>query len=176
MNKTDYDQLKEELLKVVNTNTCLNGDNGESFIKELQKALDNLEDSITKKEEKKRLIDLVNQNINNFYGSNIEKLSKNITVIRIASENIITQLIDRGYMIDVVSGPYSILKKYVPKEQRIELYCTPREINDIENLFEYLEENFREKEHYKIYFYLPFYKDFNDNKVKTSFAFTYWNI
>lgn len=155
--------------------------NMENLSKEERKQLLNLIDKANDNGKKQKMIDQIKENYKSFYGKKFDKLSKKrIRIYYKFAEDTINGIFAKGYGDKVEIVPYRIftLQRLDISHERERVYISPRHVDLITlEIPEQIDELFRSAgkyaNEYKVYIYLPFYVDFNDDEYKTLWTYRY---
>ena len=155
--------------------------NMENLSKEERKQLLSLIDKANDNGKKQKMIDQIKENYKSFYGKKFDKLSKKrIHIYYKFAEDTINGIFAKGYGDRVEIVPYRIftLQRLDISHERERVYISPRHVDLITlEIPEQIDELFRSAgkyaNEYKVYIYLPFYVDFNDDEYKALWTYRY---
>ena len=147
----------------------LNKEEREQLLKLINKANERAALESKKQELLKRVLD----NYKAFYGDNYNKMRKHISVFTRLAKDTIDEFLDNGFEVYIVSEPSFDL---VGRTTKVEMHCDVRQIEkdmcDL-SMYDYIVKYLGLSNKYKLYIYLPVYKDLNDNSYKSCWTFRY---
>ena len=141
----------------------------EQLLKLINKANERADLESKKQELLKKVLD----NYKAFYGDNYNKMRNHISVFTRLAKDTIGEFLDNGFEVCIVSGPSFNL---VGKTAKVEMHCDVRQIDkDMYDLsmYDYVVKYLGLSSKYKLYIYLPAYKDLNDKIYKSCWTFRY---
>lgn len=140
---------------------------------QLLKLINNANERAALESKKQELLKRVLDNYKAFYGDNYNNMRKHISVFTRLAKDTIGEFLDHGFEVYIVSEPNFNL---VGRTTKVEMHCDVRQIDkDMYDLsmYDYIVKYLGLNNKYKLYIYLPVYKDLNDNLYKSCWTFRY---
>jgi len=152
--------------------------NMENLSEEERKQLLSLVEKANDNGKKQKMINQIKENYKSFYGKKFDKLSKQrIHVYYKCAEDTINGIFAKGYgdRVEVVPWSDFILtgldgREYIHILPKLVNLMTPEIPEQIDGLFRSAGKSAKE---YRVYIYLPFYTDFNDDVCKAQWTYRY---
>lgn len=150
----------------------LNKEEREQLLELINKANERADLESKKQELLKRVLD----NYKAFYGDNYNKMRNHMSVFTRLAKDTIGEFLDNGFELHIVSEPSFNL---VGRTTKVEMHCDVRQIEkdtydlSMLSMYDYVVKYLGLSNKYKLYIYLPVYKDLNDNSYKSCWTFRY---